>query len=158
MGLSARAVRGGDTGRRGASAPVSTTHVVASSVVGVGMAQRRHHVHWTVVREIGAAWLITLPISALAGAAAYLFLEGTDMETSTRVVSPRNPRRLGTLTAQIDIVQTVIGVLRAWCAGTGEEDTVGQLRSLLATEHETRRRLHTQVRSSFTTPSPRRTF
>jgi PiT family inorganic phosphate transporter len=53
-------------------APVSTTHVVASSVVGVGMAQRRHHVHWTVVREIGAAWLITLPISALAGAAAYL--------------------------------------------------------------------------------------
>ena len=33
---------------------------------------------------------------------------------------------LGTLTAQIDIVQTVIGVLRAWCAGTGEEDTIGQ--------------------------------
>ena len=53
-------------------APVSTTHVVASSVVGVGMAQRPHHVHWTVVREIGAAWLITLPISALAGAEAYL--------------------------------------------------------------------------------------
>jgi hypothetical protein len=65
---------------------------------------------------------------------------------------------LGTLTAQIDIVQTVIGVLRAWCAGTGEEDTIGQLRSLLATEHETRRRLHIQVRSSFSTPSPRRTF
>lgn len=59
---------------------------------------------------------------------------------------------LGTLTAQIDIVQTVIGVLRAWCAGTGEEDTIAQLRSLLATEHETRRRLHIQVRSSFSTP------
>ena len=59
---------------------------------------------------------------------------------------------LGTLTAQLDIVQTVIGVLRAWCARTGEEDTIGQLRSLLATEHETRRRLHTQVRSSFSTP------
>ena len=28
-------------------APVSTTHVVASSVVGVGMAQRPHHVHIT---------------------------------------------------------------------------------------------------------------
>ena len=62
---------------------------------------------------------------------------------------------LSTLTAQLDIVQTVIGVLRAWCARTGEEeDTIGQLRSLLATEHETRRRLHTQVRSSFSTPSP----
>ncbi len=32
------------------------------------------------------------------------------------------------------------------------EDTIGQLRSLLATEHETRRRLHTQVRASFSTP------
>jgi inorganic phosphate transporter, PiT family len=52
-------------------APVSTTHVVASSVVGVGMQQRIHHVSWSVVREIGAAWLITLPISAVAGAAAY---------------------------------------------------------------------------------------
>ena len=52
-------------------APVSTTHVVASSVVGVGMQQRTHHVSWSVVREIGAAWLITLPISAVAGAAAY---------------------------------------------------------------------------------------
>ncbi len=52
-------------------APVSTTHVVASSVVGVGMQQRIHHVHWAVVREIGAAWLITLPISAAGGAVAY---------------------------------------------------------------------------------------
>ncbi|GAA2777734.1 inorganic phosphate transporter [Mycolicibacterium pallens] len=53
-------------------APVSTTHVVASSVVGVGIAQRAQHVRWTVVREIGAAWMITLPISALLGAAAFL--------------------------------------------------------------------------------------
>ncbi len=52
--------------------PVSTTHVVASSVVGVGIAQRAQHVRWTVVREIGAAWMITLPISALLGAAAFL--------------------------------------------------------------------------------------
>ena len=53
-------------------APVSTTHVVASSVVGVGVQHRARHVRWSVVREIGAAWLITLPISALGGAAAYL--------------------------------------------------------------------------------------
>ena len=33
---------------------------------------------------------------------------------------------LSTLTAQLDIVQTVIGVLRAWCARTGEKDTIGQ--------------------------------
>ena len=52
-------------------APVSTTHVVASSVVGVGMAATHPPCDWSVVREIGAAWLITLPISAVAGAAAY---------------------------------------------------------------------------------------
>ena len=59
---------------------------------------------------------------------------------------------LGTLTAQLDIVETMISVLVTWCAGTGGEDTVVQLRSLLATERQTRRRLHTQVRSSFSTP------
>jgi len=46
-------------------APVSTTHVVASSVVGLGAAQRRHHVRWSVVSEMGLAWLITLPAAAL---------------------------------------------------------------------------------------------
>ncbi|HEY5186091.1 MAG TPA: inorganic phosphate transporter [Actinomycetes bacterium] len=42
-------------------APVSTTHVVASSVVGLGAARRRRHVRWPVVREILLAWLVTVP-------------------------------------------------------------------------------------------------
>ena len=46
-----------------AGAPTSTTQVVASSVVGVGGGRRRwRHVHWELVREIGVAWLITIPI------------------------------------------------------------------------------------------------
>lgn len=50
-------------------APVSTTQVVASSVVGVGGGRRRwHHVRWTVVRSIAFAWLLTLPASAAMGA------------------------------------------------------------------------------------------
>jgi PiT family inorganic phosphate transporter len=56
-------------------APVSTTHVVASSVVGVGAARRKHHVRWRVVREILLAWVITLPGCAALGAAVAL-LEG----------------------------------------------------------------------------------
>ncbi len=50
-------------------APTSTSQVVASAVVGVGGGRRRwHHVHWAIVRQIGAAWLITMPITAvLAG-------------------------------------------------------------------------------------------
>ncbi len=50
-------------------APVSTTHVVSSSVVGVGASRRRHHVGWVVVRDILLAWLVTLPGCALMGAA-----------------------------------------------------------------------------------------
>lgn len=50
-------------------APVSTTQVVASSVVGVGGGRRRwHHVRWSVVRSIAFAWLLTLPASAALGA------------------------------------------------------------------------------------------
>jgi PiT family inorganic phosphate transporter len=53
-------------------APVSTTHVVASSVVGVGVERRRRHVRWTVVREILLAWVLTLPACATLGAAVAL--------------------------------------------------------------------------------------
>ena len=47
-------------------APVSTTQVVASSVVGVGAGRRRwQHVRWEIVREMGLAWLTTIPAAAL---------------------------------------------------------------------------------------------
>lgn len=50
-------------------APVSTTQVVASSVVGVGAGRRRsRHVHWRVVDAIASAWVLTLPGSAALGA------------------------------------------------------------------------------------------
>ncbi len=60
-----------------AGAPVSTTQVVASSVVGVGAGRRRwRHVRWTVVRAIAFAWLLTLPASAALGAIAFLVWRG----------------------------------------------------------------------------------
>jgi PiT family inorganic phosphate transporter len=51
-------------------APTSTTQVVASSVVGIGGGRQRwRHVNWSIVRQMGLAWLITIPITAaLAGA------------------------------------------------------------------------------------------
>jgi len=53
-------------------APTSTSQVVASSVVGVGGGRRRwRHVHWEVVRQIGAAWLVTLPITAALAVIIY---------------------------------------------------------------------------------------
>ena len=51
-------------------APVSTSQVVASSVAGVGSGQRWHHVHWQVVRNIGLAWLVTIPVCVMLGALA----------------------------------------------------------------------------------------
>ena len=58
-------------------APTSTTQVVASSVVGVGGGRRRwHHVRWEVVRQMGLAWLITMPVSAALAAVAVLCWQG----------------------------------------------------------------------------------
>jgi PiT family inorganic phosphate transporter len=46
-------------------APVSTTQVVSSSVVGVGGGRRRwRHVRWRVVRAMLFAWLLTVPATA----------------------------------------------------------------------------------------------
>ena len=54
-------------------APVSTTHVVASSVVGVGGGRGRwRRVHWTVVREMGIAWVTTIPATAAIAAVSLL--------------------------------------------------------------------------------------
>ncbi len=50
-------------------APVSTTQVVASSVVGTGGGRRRWgHVRWEVVREMLVAWVTTIPAAGLLAA------------------------------------------------------------------------------------------
>jgi PiT family inorganic phosphate transporter len=54
-------------------APVSTTQIVASSVVGVGGGRRRwHHIRWRVVRSMLLAWLVTVPASAALAVVALL--------------------------------------------------------------------------------------
>lgn len=49
-------------------APVSTTHVISSSIMGVGASKRLSAVKWSLVRNIVWAWVITIPVSALIGA------------------------------------------------------------------------------------------
>jgi len=52
----------------GASAvggPVSTTHVVSTSIMGVGASERPRAVRWQRAREIALAWLLTLPGAAV---------------------------------------------------------------------------------------------
>jgi PiT family inorganic phosphate transporter len=47
--------------------PVSTTHVICSSIMGVGTTMGASTVKWGVARSIMIAWLLTIPISALIG-------------------------------------------------------------------------------------------
>jgi PiT family inorganic phosphate transporter len=52
-------------------APVSTTHVISASIMGVGASKRVSAVRWGVARNILVAWVLTLPVSALVAAAVY---------------------------------------------------------------------------------------
>jgi PiT family inorganic phosphate transporter len=53
--------------------PVSTTHVVSSSIMGVGAGQRISAVRWGVAKNIVIAWFITIPASAvMAGLTFFL--------------------------------------------------------------------------------------
>jgi len=54
-----------------AGIPVSTTHVIASAIMGVGATKRLSAVRWGVARRIFWAWIITIPASAAVGMAAY---------------------------------------------------------------------------------------
>jgi PiT family inorganic phosphate transporter len=51
--------------------PVSTTHTVTGSIVGVGAARRASAVRWGVARRIVWAWVVTLPAAAAVGGVCY---------------------------------------------------------------------------------------
>ncbi len=45
-------------------APVSTTHVISSAIMGVGSAKRASAVRWEIAGQMGMAWVLTIPCSA----------------------------------------------------------------------------------------------
>jgi PiT family inorganic phosphate transporter len=58
-----------------AGAPVSTTQVMSTAIIGVGAAERANKVRWTVLRDLMVAWLLTIPAAAImAGAVMWLIL------------------------------------------------------------------------------------
>jgi PiT family inorganic phosphate transporter len=59
--------------------PVSTTHVISSSIMGVGSAKRLSSVRWSTGQQMVVAWVITLPVTAFLAfmtywIASFLFL------------------------------------------------------------------------------------
>ncbi|MDD1771997.1 MAG: inorganic phosphate transporter [Methanomassiliicoccales archaeon] len=58
-----------------AGAPVSSTQVVTSSVMGVGTAENHKLVHWRVGKDLVVSWFITFPITAIISAILVLVLK-----------------------------------------------------------------------------------
>ncbi len=56
------------------AAPISTTQTITSSILGVGATRRLSAVRWGVAGNILIAWVLTIPMAALAAAATYLLL------------------------------------------------------------------------------------
>ena len=53
------------------AAPISTTHTITSSIMGVGATRRLSAVRWGVAGNIVVAWVLTIPMAALVAAACY---------------------------------------------------------------------------------------
>ncbi len=54
--------------------PVSTTHTITGSIIGVGATKRLSAVRWGVTGNLLVAWLITIPVSAVVAAICYWVL------------------------------------------------------------------------------------
>ncbi|MNX80446.1 Low-affinity inorganic phosphate transporter 1 [compost metagenome] len=54
--------------------PVSTTHTITGSIIGVGLTKRVSAVRWGVTVSLIWAWVLTIPISALLAALIYYVL------------------------------------------------------------------------------------
>ena len=53
-------------------APISTTHVITSAIMGVGATKRLSAVRWGVAGNIVGAWVLTFPGAAAIAVLAYL--------------------------------------------------------------------------------------
>jgi inorganic phosphate transporter, PiT family len=58
--------------------PVSTTHTITGSIVGVGSAKRFSAVKWGVAGRIVWAWVLTIPMAALIAALSYAIILGVE--------------------------------------------------------------------------------
>jgi PiT family inorganic phosphate transporter len=56
--------------------PVSTTHVIAGSIMGVGTVEGVKKVRWITARKILWSWILTIPLSGLFAASGYYIVHG----------------------------------------------------------------------------------
>ncbi|HPF03117.1 MAG TPA: inorganic phosphate transporter [Bacteroidales bacterium] len=58
--------------------PVSTTHTITGSIMGVGALKGLSSVKWGVTRKIFWAWILTIPVSGIIGGLIYLILSSVN--------------------------------------------------------------------------------
>lgn len=56
-------------------APVSTTHVISASIMGVGASKRLSAVRWVLARKIVSAWILTIPCTMIIAAGVTLLFK-----------------------------------------------------------------------------------
>ena len=55
--------------------PVSTSHTLVGSIVGIGLWQNRNSVDWNTIKSVVLAWIVTLPAAAILGAIIFGILQ-----------------------------------------------------------------------------------
>jgi len=55
--------------------PVSTTHVISSSIMGVGATDKLSAVRWGIARKIIGAWILTIPATAVISGVTFLIIK-----------------------------------------------------------------------------------
>jgi len=57
-------------------APVSTTHIITTTIMGIGASKRLKNVKWGIAKDIVWAWVLTIPVTALI---SYLIIYGVKL-------------------------------------------------------------------------------
>lgn len=55
--------------------PTSTSHIITSSIVGVGLSKRLSAINWKIAKNIGLAWIFTIPASAVIAFLLYTIFD-----------------------------------------------------------------------------------
>ena len=54
--------------------PVSTSHALVGSVIGIGLISAEREVRWSTIKSVVLAWVVTLPVAAILGAIIFSLL------------------------------------------------------------------------------------
>ncbi len=65
------------SGASALGAPISTTHIISTTVIGVGASKRLSAVRWGIAGRLVVAWVMTIPAAALVAAVCYWLLAVT---------------------------------------------------------------------------------